>query len=897
MPFPARSRPSVSVLVLAAALLGARLLSAAPAPATAPPDYRFRAETLAGGLVQPMELEVAPDGRIFFNEYAGRLRLWKPATGTVVEVGQIPVFKEQENGFLGFALDPNFAVNGWIYLFYSPTNYTGQRLSRFVLRGDTLDLGSEIKMLEFGEQRRECCHHAGSVEFAPDGNLFISTGDNTHPGGDSEGYGPMDERPGREPFDAQGGAGNTADLRGKILRIRPTPEGGYTIPDGNLFPKDGSQGRPEIYVMGCRNPWRMSVDSRTGIVYWGEVGPDAGGDGRRGSRGYDELNQARRAGNFGWPFFVGSNFAYVKYDFATRQAGARFDPTRPTNTSPNNTGARVLPPAQPALIYWPYGASREFPMLGQGGRTACAGPVFYFEPRFRETGGFPEHFDRCLLFWDWQRPFLKWARLDPDSNLQGIESFSSVVTLANDRDRIQSAEKAGAFVLRRPVDAQFGRDGCLYLLDYGETWGVNKDARLVKISYQWGNIAPVARVTASVAAGREPLTVELSSAGSLDPEGDSLSHEWRLHPGGKVFSTGPNPRLTLAQPGNYMAELRVSDGQGGSHAASVPLIVGNASPVVRFVEPRDGDFFTPGRPVPYRVEVRDTEDGNSADHEEAFEARTFVNATWSRGDGRTEEAEPGLALMKQSDCFNCHALDRKIVGPALLDIAARYRNQAGALEASVQRVLRGSSGVWSELPMLPHEALNPDQVRLMVRWIYALEPGRAGAGVVRGLEGEVTAPKDDKLRTAVLEASYTDAGRAPASALSGRATVTLRQRRLEAELAEEKHGPKVLGKNLGAIDHGHYARFQNLHLGDSGSVTARVSSGGQGGRIEFRAGSPSGPVLAALEVKPTGGWDKWVELKADLAAPPSPRADLCVVFVNPGKGGLMNLDWVQLNAR
>ena len=75
---------------------------------------------------------------------------------------------------------------------------------------------------------------------------------------------------------------------------------------------------------------------------------------------------------------------YRKYDFATKTVGPHFDPARPTNSSPNNTGAKVLPPAQPAFIYWPYGESKEFPMLGQGGRTACAGPVFYFKPEFKK---------------------------------------------------------------------------------------------------------------------------------------------------------------------------------------------------------------------------------------------------------------------------------------------------------------------------------------------------------------------------------------------------------------------------------------------------------------------------------------------------------------------------------
>jgi cytochrome c len=867
---------------------------AAATGANTPPDYRFKVEVLIEGMPQPMELELAPDGRIFFNEIGGKLRIYHPETHDVSLAGTIPVFPEQENGFLGFALDPAFSSNHWIYLYYSPTNYVGQRLSRFSMRGDSLDLRSEIQVLEFGEQRRECCHHAGSVEFGPDGNIYISTGDNTNPGGDSDGYAPIDERPDHGPADAQKSAANTADLRGKILRIRPTAAGGYTIPDGNLFPKDGSAGRPEIYVMGCRNPWRMSIDEQTGFVYWGEVGPDAGGDGPRGPRGYDEINQARKAGNFGWPYFVGNNFAYSYFDYATKKRGAKYDPLQPTNNSPNSTGAKVLPPAQPAFIYWPYGESKEFPMLGQGGRTACAGPVFHFKPEFKSSGGFPPSFDNCLLFYDWQRPFIKWARLDNDSKLVGIEPFTSAVTVVNDHDRANAARVKNEFVIQRPVDSQFGPDGCLYLLDYGETWGANKDSRLLKISYQWGNIAPVARVNADKTAGREPLVVTLSSAGSKDYEGDPLQYEWILHPGGKVFSKQAAPVLTLKEPGNYIAELRVSDGHGGIGTANVPLIVGNTAPEVRFIEPQEGDFFTPGKPVHYQVAVRDFEDGSSADYEERFEPRTFVNATWNRGDGKAADIDPGLALIKQSDCFNCHAVEQKIVGPPFLEVAKRYRAQDGALEATVSRVIKGSTRVWSDVPMLPHESLNPDQVRMMIRWVYALEPGKGAANVIRGLAGEIKAPKDEKLRGSILEASYTDGGRGSAGPLVGKSTVTLRGRRLEAEFADEKKGPKVLGGFLGAINDGHYARFARLNLADSHSATVRVSSAGEGGRILLRSGSPTGALLGEIEVKPTGSWDKWVELNTPLN-PTTNRADLYVLFVNPGKGGLMNLDWIQFN--
>src|SRR5690606_8679508 len=126
-------------------------------------------------------------------------------------------------------------------------------------------------------------------------------------------YAPIDERPGRNPWDAQKGSANTNDLRGKILRIRPQADGTYTVPDGNLFPKGMEKTRPEIYVMGTRNPYRISVDSKTGYLYWGDVGPDAGQDSvGRGPKAVDEINQARKPGFYGWPYFVGDNKPYYE---------------------------------------------------------------------------------------------------------------------------------------------------------------------------------------------------------------------------------------------------------------------------------------------------------------------------------------------------------------------------------------------------------------------------------------------------------------------------------------------------------------------------------------------------------------------------------------------------------
>src|SRR5690242_18833261 len=207
-----------TLAVLAA--VAACLCWAASARAQQPGAGDFQKVTLDDNTQNPMELDVAPDGRVFYIERDGRLMIWKPDTRTTVQAGKIPVITSQENGLLGLQLAPDFAFSKWVYLSYSqlPDNTLTQVISRFKVNGDTLDLSSEQRILTFGHQTAQCCHSSGALGFGPDGSLYASVGDNTNPF-DSDGFDPIDEQPGREYWDAQRTAGNTNDLNGKILHI------------------------------------------------------------------------------------------------------------------------------------------------------------------------------------------------------------------------------------------------------------------------------------------------------------------------------------------------------------------------------------------------------------------------------------------------------------------------------------------------------------------------------------------------------------------------------------------------------------------------------------------------------------------------------------------------------
>lgn len=423
----------------------------------------------------PMELAVAKDGRVFYIERAGNVKMYEPASKETKVIGQIKVFTGLEDGLLGLTLDPNFVKNNWIYLYHSLPETTkaedgskaGENVvSRYTLKDGKLDLTSEKVILRVATQRMECCHSGGSLNFDSQGNLYLSTGDNTNPFA-SDGYSPHDRRPGRGPWSAEKSSANANDLRGKILRVHPEADGSVTIPKGNLFPPGTAGTRPEVYTMGHRNPFRINIDQKNGYLYWGDVGPDAGGmNPNRGPAGFDEVNQARQAGFFGWPYFIADNKAYIFHDFETGTNTVAFDPQKPINESPFNTGIKELPPAQPAFVYYPGSQSARFPVVnGPGGRTAMAGPVYYYDEKNPSPTKLPKEFDHTLFIYEWSRNWIIAVHLDDNDKIAKMERFCEKMTF------------------KRPADMELGPDGCLYVIEYGTNWGNNGDSQIVRIEH------------------------------------------------------------------------------------------------------------------------------------------------------------------------------------------------------------------------------------------------------------------------------------------------------------------------------------------------------------------------------------------------------------------------------
>ncbi len=859
-----------------------------------PEENRFTKVVLAEKLDEPVELAVLPGERVLFIERHGYVNLYSPATGRVRRIATIPVStkyadsSQAEDGLLGLAADPRFATNGWVYMYYSPTGPEPKNvLARFQMKGDSLDLASKKILLEVPTQRLQCCHTGGSIAFDSKGNLYMSTGDNSNPF--ATGYAPIDERPGRMPWDAQKSSANTNDLRGKIIRIHPEPDGSYTIPEGNLFPKGTAKTRPEIYTMGHRNPYRISIDSHTGFLYWGDVGPDANVDSvGRGPRGYDEINQARSAGNYGWPYFVGNNQAYYKttvIDSVTIQAGEQFDPAHPINRSPNNTGLTELPPARGAYIWYPYAPSPEFPIVGSGGRASEAGPVFHKDDFRGAARPFPQYYDGKLFIYEFMRHWIMAVTMDTKGDLASIEQF------------MPSAKFSA------PIEMEFAPSGDLYVLEYGTAWfQANDDARLVRIEYNAGNRKPIVAAAVDRPTGALPMRVKLSSAGTMDLDEDSLRYAWTISraSGGTVARlTQPNPSFTFTQPGTYTASLTVTDTHGAQSTAAVPIAAGNEPANVDIdIVGSNKTFFFPGVPVRYAVRVTDREDGS-------LRAGTIpassvsVTAQYLKdgapSGGAATAHETGRKLIEGSDCLSCHQLNRKSIGPAYVDVARKYKDST-ATARLVRKIRAGGSGVWGNVAMPAHPALTDEQATAMLAYIMSLadRPTSEPSLPVRGTYVPPAGSGDSPTAVTVLRAAYTDRGANGMPAITKEKEVVLHSPTVavaNGELSEgvSKQNVQELPVPVTVVNRsGSSVALKQIDLTGVGAVTFAAVAPAQyqakGGKIEVHLDSPTGALLGESELIRPAADVAPLRLRTVLR-PTSGLHDVYLVFRNPDAKG------------
>ena len=256
----------VATLILSAFLSAASGNNIAHAAAPA----GFADTLLAGNLDTPTAMEFAPDGRIFVSEKGGTLRVIKDGSLLHTPFASLSVNSEGERGLMGIAFDPNFALNGHVYVYYTtsadPVHNRVSRLTADPTNPDRALAGSEHTILDLEPLTTEF-HNAGSLEFGrEDGKLYVSTGDNYY------------------PYLAQ----SLSSRFGKILRINSDG----TIPTDNPFYNIAGAYR-EIWALGLRNPFTFAFSSSTdgGKMHINDVGQD----------GWEEINLGQGGANYGWP--------------------------------------------------------------------------------------------------------------------------------------------------------------------------------------------------------------------------------------------------------------------------------------------------------------------------------------------------------------------------------------------------------------------------------------------------------------------------------------------------------------------------------------------------------------------------------------------------------------------
>ncbi|MFD3438935.1 carbohydrate-binding protein [Streptomyces sp. NPDC058685] len=923
---------------LALVLSGAPVTGAAAAAPAAIPPSDYQQVQLAYGaaeLGEAMSLAVLPDRSVLHTARDGTVRYTDPAGNTKV-AGKLDVYTHDEEGLQGVAADPGFTANRHVYLYYSPklstpagdAPVTGTaadferwkghlNLSRFTLRSDgTLDPASEKVVLEVPNDRGQCCHVGGDIDFDAAGNLYLTTGDDTNPF-ESSGYSPIDERTDRNPqFDAQRSSGNTNDLRGKVLRIKPQADGGYTVPAGNLFAPGTARTRPEIYAMGFRNPFRMSVDRATGVVYLGDYGPDAGGtDPNRGPGGQVEFDRITGPGNYGWPYCTGTNTAsetYNEYTFPSGPGAAKYNCAGgPANNSSRNTGLATLPAAKPSWIK--YGDAGSPPEFGGGSESPMGGEVYRYDAGLNSSVKFPQSLDGRYFATEYGRRWIKAVEVRSDGSYGLIEDFPWTGT--------------------QVMDSDFGPDGALYVLDYGSGSG---NQALYRIEYIGGsNRNPIAKAAVDKTSGPTPLTVAFSSQGSSDPEGKALTYSWNFGDG--TTSTAANPSHTYTAAGTYRPTLTVRDPEGLTGTASLVVTAGNTAPTITLTTPADGALFSFGDTVPFTVTATDPDDGpvdcarvkvtyllGHDSHRHQITSKNGCSGSIAvPADGEHDSAANlyGVFDAEYTDNGGLTSHSVRILQPRHRQ-AEHFTAQSGIQTADhgaaegAKTVGFTDNGDW--VSFQPYALSNARSVtaRVSSGGVGGTVEVRAGSATGTLLGSMAVAP------TGGWE-NFTDVSTNLANAPAGTTTLYFvfkgvtgqgnlfdvdaftfvtgtptGPRTVEGEaytsgsgVQPAAHGNASGGQTLGYIENGDWAGYASVATAGAKTFSAKVSSGGAGGTVEIRAGSATGTLLGTVAVAPTGGWETFTTVSTTLSATGS--GPLFLRFTG-GSGSLLDIDTFTL---
>ena len=426
---------------IACAILSAVLVGGCP-PAPPPSASNVALQLVAEGLTAPVDLAAPPDGsgRLFVVDQPGRIRVID-AGGALLPTPFLDVTDRvvsldapyDERGLLGMAFHPDYASNGRFFIFYNPNNaamITGWdmnvRVSEFHVSGDPniADAASEIVILTVGKPQAN--HNGGQLAFDPDGFLLFGIGDGGGAGDSGDGHNPT-----------IGNAQDNSSLLGKILRIDVDSGAPYGIPADNPFVSEAGA-RPEIYVLGARNPWRLSFDSGgERRLFVADVGQNL----------FEEVSIAANGDNLGWRI---------------REGATCFDPANSSNPPAQcaDTAADGAPLVPPILQY-PHSDSSG----GPSGIAVIGGFVY--------RGAAIPGLSGRYVFGDWSKGFI----FADGSLFVGTEGAGGSWTMEPLGVRDRSGGRLGEFLLGMGRDAA----GELYLLTSANSGPTGSTGKVYKV--------------------------------------------------------------------------------------------------------------------------------------------------------------------------------------------------------------------------------------------------------------------------------------------------------------------------------------------------------------------------------------------------------------------------------
>jgi len=595
-------------IVVTVAAVAVLVLSAPGSAAAATYPMGFAEQTVFSGLVNPTGIRFASDGRVFVAEKSGLVKVFDSLSDPQPEIFadlRTQVHNFWDRGLLGLALDPGFPEKPYVYVLYthdaaiggaaplwgspgatsdgcpSPPGATGDgcvvsgRLSRLTASGNSM-VGTEQVLIEDWCQQYPS-HSVGSLDFGPDGALYVSGGDGASfnfvdYGQDGSPLNPCGDPPGGvgaalTPPTAEGGALRSQDLRtttdptsldGALLRVDPATGAG--LPDNPNAGSSEANAR-RIVAYGMRNPFRFAVRPGTGEVWIGDVGWNT----------WEEIQRLQaptaQMTNFGWPCYEGSG----------RQSG--YDSANLSiceNLYSEGAGAVRSP-----LFAWNHSAKVATEACPTG--SSAAAGIAFGPP----NGSYPSEYRGALFFADYSRDCI-WAMLPGATT--GVPDPATIRTFAD-----------GA---ANPVHLQIGPGGDLFYADFD-------GGTIRRVSFTPANQPPTAEATGTPTTGAAPLTVQFDGTGSTDPDaGDTLSYAWDLDGDGQYDdSTASAPSYTYTSQGVYVASLRVTDSHGASSTAAVTITVGNTAPTATIVSPAAGTTWKVGDLIQFAGGATDPQDG------------------------------------------------------------------------------------------------------------------------------------------------------------------------------------------------------------------------------------------------------------------------------------------------